>query len=126
MRESDATFSPNDAQRTAVFRRYPERNLGGPVSAAQFPKRAFSCAYLRGVPLRPSALSRAHKTGVRGRERERERERGNCGEKRLYSPLERGRRRIVRLLPSDAWLGNSYNTTSLQEGFRYYAALSAT
>lgn len=30
----------------------------------------------------------------------------------------------MRLLPSDAWLGNSYNTTSLQEGFRYHAALS--
>lgn len=29
----------------------------------------------------------------------------------------------MRLLPSDAWLGNSYNTTSLQEGFRYHAAL---
>lgn len=35
----------------------------------------------------------------------------------------RERRRIARLLPSDAWLGNSYNTTSLQEGFRYHAAL---
>jgi len=33
-------FPPN----AALSRRYPERNLGGPVSAAQFPKRAFPCA----------------------------------------------------------------------------------
>ena len=47
---------------------------------------------------------------VKRKDKQRERER------------EREREWTVWLLPSDAWLGNSYNTTSLQEGFRFHPA----
>jgi len=58
--------------------------------------------------------------GKKEREREREREGGGRrrGEEATLAVGTRERTNLVRLLPSDAWLGNSYNTTSLQEGFR--------
>lgn len=72
------------------------------ISAAKLPRRApFFCA--------PSfALLRETGRWEQGRK-------GRVGRREEDSET-------VWLLPSDAWLGNSYNTTSLQEGFRFHPA----
>lgn len=113
MRESDVMFSPaerpTDAESIQSITWVVQHIYVQYISAAQLPKP-------------PRVLLRFPSDDVLERsfpgvtEQRGEKERG------MVRRLERGRRRIVRLLPSDAWLGNSYNTTSLQEGFRYHAA----